>query len=32
MKNNQLRKHLNLDHDHRERLAHYKKIVGNCGE
>lgn len=31
MKNNQLRKHLNFDPDHRERLAHYKKALGNCG-
>ena len=31
MKNNQLRKHLNLGPDHRERLAHNKKKLGNCG-
>ena len=32
MKNNQLRKHLNFDNIHKERLAYYKRILGNCGD
>ena len=32
MKNNQLRKHLKFDNIHKKRLAHHKKILGNCGD
>ena len=32
MKNNQLRKYLKFDNVHKERLAHHKKILGNCGD
>ena len=32
MKNNQLRKHLKFENVHKKRLAHHKKILGNCGD
>jgi len=32
MKNNQLRKHLKFENVHKERLSHYKKILGKCGD
>tara|TARA_B100000900_G_scaffold389984_1_gene383313 strand:- start:119 stop:670 length:552 start_codon:yes stop_codon:yes gene_type:complete len=32
MKNNQLRKHLKFDNIYKKRLAHHKKILGNCGD